>query len=98
MSLVEYHARQYMTQTTGFLRKYVPGFENAYLLYTSPYIGTRGGRAIEAERVITEEDRDEGRRFDDVIYEFGEGLTEPSDVPFRQLIPKRVENLLWYSE
>ena len=94
MSLVEYHARRYMTQTTGFFRKYVPGFENAYLLYTSPYIGTRGGRAIEAERVITEEDRDEGRRFDDVIYEFGEGLTEPSNVPFRQLIPNRVENLL----
>lgn len=94
MTMAERDARRYMMDTTKFLRKYVPGFENAYLMYLSPYIGMRGGRAIEAERVIVEDDFAGAQRFDDVIYNFGEGHDRATDIPFRQLLPRRVENLL----
>ncbi|MAE65379.1 MAG: hypothetical protein CMJ18_13995 [Phycisphaeraceae bacterium] len=97
MTTVERDARRYMMDTTRFLRQYVPGFENAYLLYLSPYIGTRGGRAIEAERIVNEDDLHAARRFDDVIARGQDGRYRkdaPTDVPYRQLLPRRVENLL----
>ena len=52
------------------LKRKVPGFENAYLLLISPYLGTRGGPCIEGEYTVTPEDMKEGRRFPNVLYLF----------------------------
>ena len=78
------------------MRKYFPGFDNAYLMYLSPYIGTRGGRAIEAEYIVTKQDLIDGRRHADVIHQTYDlrDAHNFADIPYRQLLPQKVEGLL----
>jgi len=52
-------------------KRELPGFENAYLLYMSPYQGSRGGPCIEGDYTVTPEDLQAGRRLPDVILIFG---------------------------
>jgi len=51
-------------------KRTLPGFENAYLLLISPYLGARGGPCIEGEYTLNPEDMKAGRRFPDVLYLF----------------------------
>ena len=60
--------RMHVFETVQFLRKYVPGFDRAYLLIVAPYFGSRGGPHIDGEYTITPEDAFKGARFDDVLY------------------------------
>lgn len=50
-----------------FLNERIPGFEDAYIIKTSPMAGTRESRRIIGEYVLTAEDCVNGRRFADVI-------------------------------
>ncbi len=50
-----------------FARKHVPGFENARMINTPPYIGIRETRRILGEYYLTLEDVLEARTFDDVV-------------------------------
>ena len=94
-----------------FLRERVPGFEDAYIIQTSPTVGTRESRRIIGEYTLTEQDCVEGRRFPDVIAKcgtpcnvhsvtgvWGDGYflepERPFDIPYRCLVPKKIENLL----
>ncbi|UCD09458.1 MAG: FAD-dependent oxidoreductase [Dehalococcoidales bacterium] len=95
-----------------FLRERVPGFEDAYIIMESPTVGTREGRRIIGEYVLTEQDIIEAKRFPDVIAMggprgpdahsitglWGDGvssqLTKPYDIPYRCLLPQKVDNLL----
>ncbi|MEK7353202.1 MAG: FAD-dependent oxidoreductase, partial [Chloroflexota bacterium] len=95
-----------------FLRERIPGFENAYIIMESPTVGTREGRRIIGEYVLTEDDLLAGKRFSDVIAMggprgpdahsvtglWGDGvnstLTKPYDIPYRCLLPKKIDNLL----
>ena len=97
VTAMERDARVYMFETVQFFRRYVPGFEDAYLLYLGPFLGARGGRSIEGERVITKDDCAAARKFDDVIYRFQDtrdNKEEMADIPYRMLLPRRVEGLL----
>ena len=78
----------------------------------SPTVGTREGRRIMGEYVLTDDDLLEGRRFPDAIAKggprgpdahsvtglWGDGvmstLTKPYDIPYRCLVPKKIDNLL----
>lgn len=96
MTMLERDGRKYVFDTLLFMRKYFPGFDNAYLMYLSPYIGTRGGRAIEAEYIVTKQDLIDGRRHADVIHQTYDlrDAHNFADVPYRQLLPQKVEGLL----
>lgn len=92
-----------------FLKKYVPGFENAIFLEVAPKLGIRETRRIVGEYILTEHDVRNEARFDDAI-----GLSncpvdvhDPSGekaimdnvgggygVPYRCLIPRNVDGLL----
>jgi hypothetical protein len=50
-----------------FLRQYVPGFENCYLVDTATQIGVRESRRIVGEYMLTAEDVYDARRFEDAI-------------------------------
>ena len=78
-----------------FLRRYIPGFEECYLMFCSPWLGTRGGRHIDAEYAIGMDDVLAGRRFDDVLYDSFEIKRRRScDFPYRAMLPKEIDGLL----
>jgi hypothetical protein len=94
-----------------FLNERIPGFEDAYILKTSPMAGTRESRRITGEYVLTAEDCVNGRRFPDVVAMCGRACNvhsltgvwgeqiwlepkKPFDIPYRCLIPKKIDHLL----
>lgn len=63
----ERQSRRQMRQIETFLRRYVPGFEEAYLLQSGSQIGVRETRRIMGEYELTADDVLTARRHDDVI-------------------------------
>lgn len=93
-----------------FFRKRVPGCEESYVLSTAAWMGVRETRRIMGDYVLTGEDILQCNRFDDVIargFFFVDihvsdgsgdaaGMRPPSgyDIPYRCLVPQKVDNLL----
>lgn len=50
-----------------YWKKYVPGFEESYFIGSGPFIGIRETRRIAGQYVLTEDDVNAGRAFDDAI-------------------------------
>jgi len=63
----EIEGRRQIAQLTAFLRKYVPGFENAYLSQSGPQVCVRETRRVLGEYVLTGEDVLNAHKFSDVI-------------------------------
>jgi hypothetical protein len=51
----------------NFMRQYLPGFENCYLVDTATQIGVRESRRVLGEYVLTADDVYRARRFDDAV-------------------------------
>jgi hypothetical protein len=90
--------RKALMKTHAFYRENVPGFEKATILDTASQVGTRESRRIIGEYTLSEEDVP-GAVFRDSI---GTGVTwtgpragEPFDFPYRCLLPKKVDNVLF---
>jgi len=66
VSRAEFSERRHVMETFIAMKKTVPGFANATLLYTSP-LGIRQSRNILGDYVITREDVLEGRSFEDGV-------------------------------
>ncbi|MGQ9455754.1 MAG: FAD-dependent oxidoreductase [Armatimonadota bacterium] len=67
LTLAEIEGRRQMMSIISFLRKYVPGFENSYLLRSAAHVGIRETRRIVGDYVFSEDDVEEGRKFPDCI-------------------------------
>ena len=67
LTRAEIEGRRQMMSIVSFLRKYVPGFENSYLLRSAAHIGVRETRRIVGDYVFSEDDVEEGRKFPDCI-------------------------------
>lgn len=67
LSIAERLARKQVKDVIRFLKTYIPGFEDAYLLTTPAQIGVRETRHIEGRYVLTKDDILQGRTFDDAI-------------------------------
>lgn len=52
---------------SDFIRKFVPGCENAYLLDSASMLGVRESRRLQGEYVITTLDTAQHRKFDDAV-------------------------------
>jgi len=59
----EIEGRRHIIRIVRFLRKYVPGFENCYIVSVAPHMGVRETRRIKGKYILTEEDIVEGRDF-----------------------------------
>lgn len=57
--------RKQMDPIVRFLREYVPGYENCYIISSASVLGVRETRHFKGERTITEQDILEARVFDD---------------------------------
>jgi hypothetical protein len=87
--------------TSEFLKKYVPGFENSFIMLTSPQLGTQGGRRVIGEYIMTPRDLETDEVFEDTIAvlannDNGEiSARHPTVcIPYRCLVPLKVEGLL----
>ena len=96
--------RIYTYEVVQDVRKRVPGCANIYLV-TMGEMGARGGPKIEGEYTLTMDDAKAGRRFEDVIYLYGEARAlryscdEKKqcvfvDVPYRVMVPKKIDGML----
>jgi hypothetical protein len=100
LTWVEVNARKGMLTTYNFLKKNVQGFDKSFIINVASQIGTRGSRRLLGEYVVTERDIRSGIVYDDTI-----ALCPPIDanvsserphmcIPYRSLLPRKVENLL----
>jgi hypothetical protein len=105
LTKAEIEGRQRVIWAVNALKKYTPGFKKARLRTIGASLGTRESRKIIGEYTITEQDVRNQARFEDSIGicpEFIDGYgiaIMPTtgryfQVPYRILIPQRVENLL----
>lgn len=105
----EYAARQQVDEIIKYLRGYVPGFENARFSRMAPFLGLRETRRISGQYELTRDDILNCRSFDDAIavasypidlhHPVGGDCTmewsgDCYDIPYRSLVPQKVENLL----
>lgn len=67
LTKAEIEGRKQAAALVKFAQKYLPGFENAYLLRTATQIGVRETRRIIGEYVFCAEDVIKGAKFDDAI-------------------------------
>ena len=105
----EYEARKQVDVIIKYLIGYVPGFEKAHFARMAPFLGIRETRRISGQYEMTRDDILSCRRFDDAIavasypidlhHPNGGGCTlewsgDCYDIPYRSLVPLKVENLL----
>ncbi len=101
MTYIDASARRRAVLSWELLKKYMPGFENSFIMQTNPQLGTSGGLRIVGEYYLTEEDMDRDEPYEDTIAVFADNdrgaasLEHPRTfVPFRALLPKGIEGLL----
>jgi hypothetical protein len=101
LTKIDIEARRRAIITHDFMKKYVPGFEKAFIMLTAPQLGTQGGRRIIGEYTLTEKDLETDEVFEDTIAvlannDYGEISNKHPTlcVPYRCLVPKRVDGLL----
>ena len=98
LTRLEVSVRKMMRVGHDFMRKNFPGFENSFILDTASQTGTRGSRRLVGEYVVTADDMNSSKKFDDtiaVIPKIGPGGGGTcSYIPYRALVPIKVEGLL----
>ena len=67
LTRAEIEGRRQVMVLMRFFRKYIPGFENAYLAQTAVQVGVRETRRIIGEYIFNVEDVAEGRKFPDPV-------------------------------
>lgn len=102
-------ARKQVYQVEKYLKKYVAGFENAYINTITPFMGIRESRVMKGKYVVTGEDLLSDSRFEDAIavgsypvdihHAKGGDCTllyckDCYDLPYRALLPEKINNLL----
>ncbi len=67
LTRAEIESRRQMMSVVSFVRKYVPGFENSYLVQSAAHVGVRETRRIMGDYVFSADDVLQGRKFEDAI-------------------------------
>lgn len=105
LSRAESEARLRVFEDFAEKQRQHPELADAQVLETPPLLGVRQTRFVEGEYTLTADDAIGGRRFDDVVaisscpiisyYGYRRYLEhEGYDIPYRCLVPLKVENLL----
>ncbi len=95
----EFTVRNSIRRIIKYCREYyAPAFKNAFLYDIAPQLGARCSRRLDGEYVMTKLDFACASKFDDVIAwhscigHSNDGV--PLEIPYRALLPKKIENLL----
>ena len=101
LTTLEVEMRKIMRKGHDFLKKKFPTFENSFILDTASQTGTRGSRRLMSEYVVTKEDLQACKKFEDTIAVFprmgppGTGAeVKRVYIPYRTLVPAKIEGLL----
>jgi hypothetical protein len=101
LTRIDIASRKRALITYEFMKKHVPGFERCFIMLTAPQLGTQGGRRIIGEYTVSEKDLETDEVFEDTIAvlannDYGKISTKHPTlcIPYRCLVPKRVEGLL----
>jgi hypothetical protein len=101
--------RKVVRELHRFFRDKIPGLDHSYVIQTGAKIGLRETRRVVGEHVLTAEEVLQGKKFDDGIGANAWPLETVSaqerkfvflngddfhTIPYRSLLPKKVENLL----
>lgn len=104
---IEGHKQIY--EIERYLKDFVPGFENAYMEKVAPFLGIRETRRIVGQYILTQDDLLSQRKFEDAIAvaSYPIDIHHPQggdctlmwsgdcyDIPYRSLVPLKIENLL----
>lgn len=105
----EFKAYKQIPVVTEYLRRYVPGFEKAWIDKVAPFTGIRESRVIVGRYVMTGDDIISRREYDDPIcmasypldihHSTGGDCTmiytdDAYQIPYRVLVPEHIEGLL----
>lgn len=92
----EIAARKRVHELWQFFKKYIPGFQDSYIIDTGAYAIGRHPRIIDGGYMLTRDDLVNQRSFEDTIfinaYEPTPGIAH--EVPYRMMVPRGVDNLL----
>jgi hypothetical protein len=112
LTYAQQEGRKKIRRLLAFMRKYFPGFEKAYIVFTAPMVGVRESRRIKGEYILSIDDILNARKFPDPVARNnypvdihnpkGTGTKfysqlkpgEYHEVPYRCLIPLKIDNLL----
>ena len=98
LTKLEVSVRKMMRQGFEFMKKNFPGFENSFILDTASQTGTRGSRRLVGEYIVTADDMNSSKKFDDaiaVIPKIGPGGSGTcAYIPYRALVPAKMDGLL----
>lgn len=112
LTYAQLEGRKKIKRLVAFMRKYLPGFEQAYIVFTAPMVGIRESRRIKGEHILSIDDILNARKFPDPVARNnypvdihnpkGTGTKfysqlkpgEFHEVPYRCLVPLKVDNLL----
>ena len=98
LTTLEVNVRKMMRKGHEFMKKNLPGFENSFILDTASQTGTRGSRRLVGEYIVTADDMNSSRKFDDTIAVIPKiapgGSGTCAYIPYRALVPAKVEGLL----
>ncbi|WKV09566.1 FAD-dependent oxidoreductase [Thermoanaerobacterium sp. CMT5567-10] len=102
--------REMIQRLYKFLKKYIPGFEESYILSVAPMIGIRESRRIKGKYILNIDDYNKRSKFDDAIAKTAypvdvHGMktelkilpiqnNEYFEIPFRCLVPLNIKGLL----
>ena len=67
LSRLEILEREHIKELYHFIKKYIPGCENSYILQTADTVGIRESRRLKGQYVLTEQDIRKGTHFKDSI-------------------------------
>jgi hypothetical protein len=110
LSQAEFEGRKQAFEYARFLREQVPGYEKSFISNLSVQIGIRESRRIYGDYRLTRQDVLSARKFSDAIAQCGAPIEdhhvggdtrweylpegETYQIPYRCLLPQRVESLL----
>jgi hypothetical protein len=88
----EIAARRQVERLVGFVRRYLPGGRNAFLIDVAPRLGVRETRRIVGDYSLTDEDAYSNATFDDAILEVDAMLvTRPRPASLDVHMPEAIE-------
>ena len=93
--------REFVNAEARFLKKYVPGFENAFITNIGHYLGVRDGRHPKGEYIFSLDDAMNSRKFPDAVtkpmkksFHWDCSKVHEFQIPYRCFLPQKVNNLL----